>query len=64
MVFAKASCEVYVNTNNQTIVRQDCSPEGVSNPIQYGSPNMALVSYMGSWVCTSSPKREYGEKFP
>lgn len=24
---AKASCEVYVNTNNQTIVRQDCSPE-------------------------------------
>ncbi|PQQ09811.1 hypothetical protein Pyn_16750 [Prunus yedoensis var. nudiflora] len=24
---AKASCEVYVNTNSQTIVRQDCCPE-------------------------------------
>lgn len=24
---AKVSCEVYVNTSNQTIVRQDCYPE-------------------------------------
>lgn len=24
---AKVACEVFVNTNNQTIVRQDCYPE-------------------------------------
>nr|POE89199.1 hypothetical protein CFP56_57120 [Quercus suber] len=28
-LLARVSCEVYVNTNNRTIVHQDCYPEGL-----------------------------------